>query len=50
MVSAGIATEAELGLDTLEGRIADELTAAEAVLLPPAIVGAWGRRASSARA
>jgi SAM-dependent methyltransferase len=50
MVSAGIATEAELGLDTLEGRIADQLTAAEAVLLPPAVVGAWGRRASSGRA
>jgi hypothetical protein len=45
IVSAGIATEAELALDTLEGRIASELTAAEAVLLPPTVVGAWGRRA-----
>jgi SAM-dependent methyltransferase len=48
MVSAGIATEAELGLDTLERRVADELTAADAVFLPPTVAGAWGRRASRA--
>jgi SAM-dependent methyltransferase len=46
IVSAGIATEAELGLETLERRIASELTTAEAVFLPPAVAGAWGHRAS----
>ena len=44
IVAAGIATEAELGIDTLQERIARELAAADAVSLPPAIVGAWGRR------
>jgi ubiquinone/menaquinone biosynthesis C-methylase UbiE len=39
-----IATIDQLGLPTLEQRIADELRAADAVLLPPTVVGAWGRR------
>jgi SAM-dependent methyltransferase len=44
LVAAGIATEAELGLDTLQERLAGHLAAANAVLLPPAVAGAWGRR------
>jgi hypothetical protein len=44
IVAAGIASEDELGLATLEQRIADGLRAENAVLLPPAVVGAWGRR------
>lgn len=44
IVAAGIASEAELGLDTLEARIADALAASDAVMLPPTLVGAWGRR------
>jgi SAM-dependent methyltransferase len=43
IVARGIATEAELGLDTLEQRLAAELQAADAVLLPPTVAGAWGR-------
>lgn len=40
---AGIATVAELELETLDERVASALQAAGAVLLPPALVGAWGR-------
>jgi ubiquinone/menaquinone biosynthesis C-methylase UbiE len=40
----GIATVEQLGLATLERRIADELRRERAVLLPPTVVGAWGRR------
>jgi ubiquinone/menaquinone biosynthesis C-methylase UbiE len=42
IVARGIATMDQLGLDTLEGRIAQELQRADAVLLPPTVVGAWG--------
>jgi SAM-dependent methyltransferase len=44
LLAAGIVGEAELGLDTFEQRLASELRAADAVFLPPALVGAWGRR------
>jgi SAM-dependent methyltransferase len=44
MVSKGIATEEELDLATLEQRIRDELVENDAVLLPPTLAGAWGRR------
>jgi ubiquinone/menaquinone biosynthesis C-methylase UbiE len=44
IVAQGIADEAELGLDTLQARIVEELVASDAVVLPPAVVGAWGRR------
>jgi SAM-dependent methyltransferase len=44
IVSNGIATEAELDLPTLEQRIRDDLMENDAVLLPPTVVGAWGRR------
>jgi ubiquinone/menaquinone biosynthesis C-methylase UbiE len=43
ILTAGIATPEELDLDTLEHRIAHELDAADAVLLGPTLVGAWGR-------
>ena len=42
IVEAGIATEEQIGLETLEQRIADELRAADASFLPPTVVGAWG--------
>jgi hypothetical protein len=42
MLAAGIATPAELGLDTLMDRLDAELT--DVVVLPPTVVGAWGRR------
>jgi SAM-dependent methyltransferase len=43
IVAAGIATERELGLDTLQARIADELATEGAVIRPPCVVGAWSR-------
>jgi len=44
IIAHGIADEAELGLDTLQERIAAELRAHDAVMLLPTVVGAWGRR------
>lgn len=43
IVQNGIATAEQLDLPTLETRIADQLRRADAVLLPPTVVGAWGR-------
>jgi SAM-dependent methyltransferase len=43
IVAGGFATEDEIGLDTLEERLRRELQAADAVLLPPTVAGAWGR-------
>ena len=42
MAAAGIATADELGLDTLQERLAAEVSEAHAVVVPPALVGAWG--------
>jgi SAM-dependent methyltransferase len=42
IVERGIATAEQLGLDTLEDRIAAEFQRADAVMLPPTVVGAWG--------
>jgi SAM-dependent methyltransferase len=44
IVAHGLATDAELDLDTLADRIAVALDAAGCVLVPPTLVGAWGRR------
>ena len=44
-VAAGIATEDELGLDTLRERVAAEVAEHDAVVLPPTLAGAWGRAA-----
>ncbi len=44
ILSAGIATEAELALDTLQERLAYDLQAKSSVGLIPAVVGAWGRK------
>ena len=44
ILSEGIATEAELGLDTLQERVAEQVAARDATMLTPAVVGAWGRR------
>ena len=46
IVGSGIATERELDLATLRERIAQQLQGANAVVLPPALVGAWGVRAA----
>jgi SAM-dependent methyltransferase len=45
IVAGGIATEEEMGLDTLEQRLVQESIAMDATLLLPAVVGAWGTRA-----
>jgi SAM-dependent methyltransferase len=44
IVAHGIADEAELGLETLQERIAEQVAALDAVIIPPAVVGAWGTR------
>lgn len=46
IVAEGVADEAELGLETLQERITDQVRAHDAVMLPPAVVGAWGTRLS----
>jgi SAM-dependent methyltransferase len=43
IVAGGIATAEEIGIDTFAERLERDLQAADAVLLPPAVVGAWGR-------
>jgi hypothetical protein len=44
IVERGIATAEQVDLQTIEARIARELQRANAVLLPPTVVGAWGRK------
>jgi SAM-dependent methyltransferase len=39
----GIATEGDLGLDTIKDRLRRELEDGRAVFLPPTVAGAWGR-------
>ena len=43
ITATGLATEAELEVDTLEERIDRALRDADAVLVAPTLVGAWGR-------
>ena len=43
----GIATAEEMELPTLQQRLTDAVREANAVILPPTVAGAWGRRASS---
>lgn len=43
IISREIATAEQIGIETLEQRIAAELKRADAVLLPPTVAGAWGR-------
>lgn len=45
LVAAGIATQEEIAIDTLEARLAAEIRAGDCMFLPPTVVGAWGRRA-----
>jgi SAM-dependent methyltransferase len=44
IVAAGLATTQQIGIDTLEARIADAVRASGAVVLPPALAAAWGRQ------
>jgi ubiquinone/menaquinone biosynthesis C-methylase UbiE len=43
IVAGGIATAEEIGIDTLDERLRRELEASGAVVVPPTVVGAWGR-------
>jgi SAM-dependent methyltransferase len=44
IAAAGIATPEQIGIDTLEARISDAVRSAGAVVLPPVLAGAWGRK------
>lgn len=44
MERTGVATAAEVGLETLAARIREEALAKNAVLLPPPLIGAWVRK------
>ena len=44
IVQHGIATAEEMDLPTLQERIAAAIRDADAVILPPTVAGAWGRR------
>ncbi|MDH2414887.1 methyltransferase domain-containing protein [Nocardioides sp. CER19] len=44
MVAHGLATEEDLALDTLPARLAESLRSTGSVIVPPLLVGAWGRR------
>jgi hypothetical protein len=43
IVASGVATEEEMGLDTLGQRLGDAIHAAGAVFTVPTVVGGWGR-------
>ncbi len=43
IVAAGVATHEQIGIGTLEARIADAVRSSASVVLPPALAGAWAR-------
>jgi SAM-dependent methyltransferase len=47
IVAHRIATREHVDIETLESRLAEELARANAVLLPPTVAGAWGKRPAS---
>jgi SAM-dependent methyltransferase len=49
IVRHGIATPEEMGLESIDARITEQLTRGNAVLLPPTVCGAWGRVDETAR-
>jgi hypothetical protein len=44
MERTGLATAAEVGLDTLAARLREEVVAADATVVPPPLIGAWARK------
>jgi SAM-dependent methyltransferase len=44
MERTGVATAAEVGVDTLAARLREEIVAADATVVPPPLVGAWTRK------
>jgi SAM-dependent methyltransferase len=47
IVGHGIATREQIRIETLEQRMADALVRDNAVLLPPTLAGAWGKRSNT---
>jgi SAM-dependent methyltransferase len=47
IVAAGLATAQQIGIDTLETRVAEAARASGSVIVLPTLVGAWGRRRQS---
>jgi hypothetical protein len=43
MERTGVATPAEVGIDTLETRLRDAVVADDATVVPPPLIGAWTR-------
>jgi len=44
IVAAGLATQQQIGVDSLEARLADAARASGSVIVLPTLAGAWGRR------
>lgn len=44
IVASGVATEEDMGLDTLDERLSEAIETANAVFTVPTVVGGWGRR------
>ena len=44
MERTGVATAAEVGVDTLAARLREEVVAADATVVPPPLIGAWTRK------
>ena len=44
MERTGVATSAEVDVDTLAARLREELVAADATVVPPPLIGAWARK------
>jgi hypothetical protein len=43
MIARGLATEEELDLDTMPARLAESVRSTGSTVVPPVLVGAWGR-------
>lgn len=44
MERTGMATAAEVAVDTLAARLRDQIVAADATVVPPPLIGAWARK------
>jgi hypothetical protein len=44
MERTGVASAAEVGIDTLAARLREEVVSADATVVPPPLIGAWTRK------
>jgi hypothetical protein len=44
MERTGVASAAEVEVDTLAARLREEIVAADATVVPPPLIGAWTRK------